>query len=187
MPWPRTRVIPCIEMTKTCLGLTAIAVLTAACGSHDPAPVVAAPVAPVPADAAMAPEVYEVPIEPVVDAPPTARRVARAAVSEKQAFDDTSLTADQVLQTFQTSYLAAVLTCYQAALDVDPTARGKLKLTIRVGPDGRASRVKADTFDDAIGACVETAAHGWTFAKPRDKHGKATEAEFALVLQLVPQ
>lgn len=110
----------------------------------------------------------------------------RISVVSKQAFDDSTLTADAVLAKMMATYMAGLKRCYRERLAKDPTARGKVTLAFTVNETGRAVNGQARGFDDDSGACMTGLMAGWRFAIPKDADGEATEAAFAITLQLVP-
>lgn len=60
--------------------------------------------------------------------------------------------------------------CYQATLDKDKTAEGKVKIRFLIGLNGKieASDVEQNTFKDkAIGTCLRNKMKAWKFPKPR--------------------
>jgi hypothetical protein len=60
--------------------------------------------------------------------------------------------------------------CYQATLDKDKTAEGKVKIRFLIGLNGKveASTVEQNTFKDkGIGTCLRNKMKAWTFPKPR--------------------
>src|SRR4051794_40019521 len=178
-------------------GLLAIVAtfVAAGCGHHDAA-------APTSGSAAK-PDVYKVEID-VTDAaaaaPPTAPDpgapatgtaaatvpAGRVLITEKRALDDTTLSADDVLQKFMSAYLPAVSGCYQQTLARDATARGKLQIAFTVADSGRVTKANVSGFDEQLDACVKDTSPGWAFVRPKDKAGKPTSAGFQLTLQLVP-
>jgi hypothetical protein len=117
---------------------------------------------------------------------PPAASPGRISVAEKQAFDETSLTDDDVLKTIMTTHMREVLACYKQALKRDPTLRGKVVISFDVLATGRIGAHDAHGFDDALDTCVKNYVASWRFAVPEDKDGAAADAEFQFTLQLVP-
>lgn len=110
----------------------------------------------------------------------------RITVTNKQAFDDTSLDADHVLAKIMATYMAGLKRCYREHLAKDPTARGKVILQLTVNETGRAVNDKARGFDDDVDACMTGLMAGWRFAIPKDADGEPTDGSFSVTLQLVP-
>ncbi len=110
----------------------------------------------------------------------------RISVSDKQSFDDSSLSPDVVLKKIQSAYMTGIKRCYTTYLKKEATARGKVKLSLTVNESGRTTDGDAAGFADEVDACIGNLMKGWTFPKPTDKDGEATEASFAITLQLVP-
>jgi hypothetical protein len=136
--------------------------------------------------------------DPVVDAPggptsaqdgKTAEKVptGRISVSDKKAFDDSSLTPDAVLRKIMSAYMAGLKRCHEDLLKTDPTARGKVKLSFTVNESGRTVSPKASGFNSSLDSCVEGLMSNWRFDVPKDSDGDATEASFEIALQLVPE
>ena len=112
--------------------------------------------------------------------------VGRISVSDKQSFDDSDLSPDAVLKKIQSAYMAGIKHCYTNYLKKEATARGKVKLTLTVNESGRVTDGGAKGFAGEVDSCIGNLMHSWTFPKPKDKDGEATEASFAISLQLVP-
>jgi len=111
---------------------------------------------------------------------------ARVSVESKQAFDDTTLTADAVVAKAMVAYMAGLKHCYRAELKRDPRLHGKLALAFTVSASGRLTNGKATGVDEALDTCAANQMSSWRFSVPKDKDGAATEASFALALALVP-
>ena len=110
----------------------------------------------------------------------------RITTSSKQSFDDTTLTPDLVLAKISAAYFAGIKRCYKDALKVDASLRGKVELTFTVNETGRSTKGKASGFSTTIDQCVTNLMASWRFPIPKDKNGEATNASFAIALQLVP-
>jgi len=110
----------------------------------------------------------------------------RITATDKQDFDDSTLTADQVLATIAQKYMVAVKGCYTTVLHRDPTARGKLKLALSVSESGRVAKVDVESFDPAMSSCVEDLAGRWRFPVPKDKDGETMTSDFRITFQMVP-
>ncbi len=110
----------------------------------------------------------------------------RITVSEKSSDDDTTLSPDAVLKKIQDTYMTRIKRCYTDHLKTDASARGKVQLSFTVNPTGRLVKPNAKGFASEVDTCIEGLMAGWTFPKPMDKDGEATEAGFSITLQLVP-
>ncbi|CAN5917382.1 hypothetical protein BH11MYX2_BH11MYX2_17610 [soil metagenome] len=110
----------------------------------------------------------------------------RIAVSDKQSFDDSTLTPDIVLAKIQSAYMAGLKRCYKTYLAKDASARGKVTLSLTINETGRTTSGKAKGFADEVDTCISAQMGSWRFPIPKDKDGEATEASFAITLQLVP-
>jgi hypothetical protein len=110
----------------------------------------------------------------------------RIAVSDKQSFDESTLTPDIVLSKIQSAYMAGLKRCYKEYLKKDATARGKVTLSLTINETGRTVSGKAKGFAGEVDDCITGLMGSWRFPIPKDKDGEATEASFAITLQLVP-
>jgi hypothetical protein len=110
----------------------------------------------------------------------------RINVSDKQTFDDSSLTPDIVLSKIQSAYMAGLKRCYKEHLKKDASARGKVTLSLTVNETGRTTSGNAKGFASEVDDCISNQMSSWRFPVPKDKDGEATEASFAITLQLVP-
>ncbi|MBA3502340.1 MAG: AgmX/PglI C-terminal domain-containing protein [Deltaproteobacteria bacterium] len=110
----------------------------------------------------------------------------RISVSDKQTFDESSLTPDIVLQKIQSAYMAGLKRCYKQYLNKDASARGKVTLSLTVNETGRTVKGSAKGFADEVDQCISAQMSSWRFPVPKDKDGEVTEASFAITLQLVP-
>ena len=111
----------------------------------------------------------------------------RISVSTKQAIDESSLTADAVLNKIQQAYMPGIKRCYKNYLNKDASARGKVGLSLTVNQTGRTTQGSASGFPaDEVNSCITGLMSGWTFPIPKDKDGDPTEASFRITLQLVP-
>jgi hypothetical protein len=111
----------------------------------------------------------------------------RIQVSDKQTFDDSSLTPDIVLAKIQSAYMAGLKRCYKEYLKKDATARGKVTLELTVNETGRTVQGKAKGFASEVDSCISGQMASWRFPVPKDKDGDPTEASFRISLQLVPE
>ena len=57
---------------------------------------------------------------------------------------------------------------------------------ITVNETGRTVKGSAKGFADEVDQCIGGQMSSWRFPVPKDKDGEATEASFAITLQLVP-
>ncbi len=110
----------------------------------------------------------------------------RISVSDKKSFDESSLTPDIVLSKIQSVYMAGLKRCYKTYLNKDASARGKVTLSLTVNETGRTVNGSAKGFASEVDDCIGAQMGGWRFPIPKDKDGEATEASFAITLQLVP-
>jgi hypothetical protein len=119
---------------------------------------------------------------PKVEHAPT----GRIQVSDKQTFDESSLTPDVVLSKIQSVYMSQIKRCYTTFLKKDATARGKVTLKLTVNETGRAVQTSANGFAGEVDECIGNLMSSWRFPVPKDKDNEATTAAFAITLQLVP-
>jgi hypothetical protein len=110
----------------------------------------------------------------------------RIQVADKQTFDESSLTPDIVLSKIQSAYMAGLKRCYKEHLKKDASARGKVTLSLTVNETGRTVKGNAKGFASEVDDCITNQMGSWRFPVPKDKDGEATEASFAITLQLVP-
>ena len=110
----------------------------------------------------------------------------RISVSNKQAFDESSLTPDIVLAKIQSVYMAGLKRCYKQYLNKDASARGKVTLSLTVSATGNTVNGRANGFASEVDACISAQMGGWRFPIPKDKDQEPTDASFAITLQLVP-
>jgi len=110
----------------------------------------------------------------------------RIQVSDKQTFDESSLTPDIVLAKIQSAYMAGLKRCYKEHLKKDASARGKVTLSLTVNETGRTVKGNARGFASEVDDCITNQMSSWRFPVPKDKDGEPTEASFAITLQLVP-
>jgi hypothetical protein len=110
----------------------------------------------------------------------------RISVADKQSFDESTLTPDVVLAKIQSAYMAGLKRCYKEFLKKDASARGKVTLALTINETGRTVQGAAKGFAGEVDDCIGNLMTGWRFPSPKDKDGEATEASFAITLQLVP-
>jgi hypothetical protein len=110
----------------------------------------------------------------------------RISVSDKTAIDESTLTAEAVLAKIQAAYMAGIKRCYTTYLKKDASARGKVALTFTVNETGRTLQGAAHGFAGEVDECIGGLMSTWRFPAPKDKDGEATNAQFAITLQLVP-
>jgi hypothetical protein len=123
----------------------------------------------------------------VAGGPKTERApTGRISVSDKQTFDESSLTPDIVLSKIQSVYMSQIKRCYTGYLKKDASARGKVTLKLTVNETGRAVKTSANGFASEVDECIGNLMSSWRFPVPKDKDNEATEAAFAITLQLVP-
>lgn len=109
----------------------------------------------------------------------------RISVSDKQSYDESSLTPDAVLAKIMSAYMAGLKRCYKDYLKKDPSARGKVQLSFTVNETGRSVSNKAKGFASEVDSCIQSRMDGWRFPIPKDDAGP-TSASFSIALQLVP-
>jgi hypothetical protein len=110
----------------------------------------------------------------------------RISVSDKQSFDESTLTPDIVLSKIQSAYMAGLKRCYKEYLKKDASARGKVTLALTINETGRTVKGAAHGFASEVDECIGNLMTGWRFPIPKDKDGDPTEASFSITLQLVP-
>ncbi|HEY0990603.1 MAG TPA: AgmX/PglI C-terminal domain-containing protein, partial [Kofleriaceae bacterium] len=110
----------------------------------------------------------------------------RISVADKQTFDESTLTPDIVMSKIQSAYMAGLKRCYREFLKKDASARGKVTLSLTINETGRTTKGSAKGFASEVDDCISALMAGWRFPIPKDKDGEATEASFAITLQLVP-
>jgi hypothetical protein len=120
---------------------------------------------------------------PKVEHAPT----GRIQVSDKQTFDESSLTPDIVLSKIQSVYMSQIKRCYTNYLKKDASARGKVQLKLTVNETGRAVQTSASGLNPEVDSCIGNLMSSWRFPIPKDKDNEATSAAFAISLQLVPE
>ena len=86
--------------------------------------------------------------------------------------DDGGLDAESVYQKIKSSYYGAVQKCYQDALKANSSLKGRVDVTITIGPAGNVTSVEVDGFDSGVDACIQANARRWRFNKP--PNGSAT-------------
>jgi len=115
------------------------------------------------------------------------RNVGRISVLEKQAFDNTTLTAELVVAKIQATYVMGIKRCYREYLKKDPTAKGELVLNLTVDENGRTSAGTAKGVATDIGDCATAQMAAWRFPIPKNASGEATTAAFRIKLALAPE
>lgn len=111
----------------------------------------------------------------------------RIQVSDKQSFDESSLTPDIVLSKIQSVYMSQIKRCYTNYLKKDASARGKVQLKLTVNETGRAVKTSASGLAGEVDDCIGNLMASWRFPVPKDKDNEATEASFSISLQLIPE
>jgi hypothetical protein len=110
----------------------------------------------------------------------------RISVSSKAGGDESSLSPDAVFQKIISAYMAGLKRCYKQYLNKEASARGAVALSFTVNETGRLVNGNARGFAGEVDACIQSQMATWRFAVPKDKDNEATDANFALTLQLVP-
>ena len=98
----------------------------------------------------------------------------------------TTLTPDIVLAKIRAAYMGGVKRCYSVLLKNHGGARGRVMITFTVDPNGSAQRAEVHGFADPVDACIAAQIATWRFPLPKNGTGVATEASFALPLDLAP-
>ena len=91
-----------------------------------------------------------------------------------------------MLSKIQSVYMAGLKRCYREFLKKDASARGKVTLSLTVNESGRAVKGAAHGFASEVDECISGLMSTWRFPIPKDKDGEATDANFEIALQLVP-
>jgi hypothetical protein len=110
----------------------------------------------------------------------------RISVASKTGGDESSLTPDMVLKKIQDIYMAGLKRCYKQYLNKEATARGAVALAFTVNETGRLVSGNAQGFAGEVDVCIKTQMSTWRFPVPKDKDNEATDANFAITLQFVP-
>lgn len=110
----------------------------------------------------------------------------RVTISDKQAFDDTTLGVDRVAAKILSVYLAGLKRCYKQGLAKEPSMRGKIRLAFRVNEKGRVVDPKATGFFTELDQCFVGQASSWIFPIPKDTDDEATDASFTITFVMVP-
>ncbi len=110
----------------------------------------------------------------------------RISVAGKTGGDDSSLTADAVLARIHAAYMAGLKRCYKQHLNKDASARGTVQLSFTVNETGRLVSGTAKGFATEVDTCIQGQMATWRFTAPKDKDNEATDADFQIKLQLVP-
>jgi hypothetical protein len=98
--------------------------------------------------------------------------------------EDGSLTADTVLRTIQTSYMAGIKRCYNDLRKTDAKAGGKLALALNITETGRLRDSTVHGFAPSLDACISRGMTSWQFPIPREPSGTPTAASFRITLRL---
>ena len=110
----------------------------------------------------------------------------RISVAGKQGGDDSTLTPDAVLSKILNAYMAGLKRCYKQYLNKEASARGAVSLSFTVNETGRLVNGNAKGFASEVDSCIQGQMGTWRFPVPKDKDNEATDANFAITLQLVP-
>jgi hypothetical protein len=110
----------------------------------------------------------------------------RINVASKSGGDESSLTPDVVLNKILNAYMAGLKRCYKQYLNKEASARGAVLLSFTVNETGRLVNGNAKGFAGDVDACIQSQMATWRFPVPKDKDNEATDANFAITLQLVP-
>jgi hypothetical protein len=82
--------------------------------------------------------------------------------------------------------MAGLKRCYKEHLKKNASARGKVTLNLTVNETGRPVKGAAHGFAQEVDDFITGQMASWRFPIPKDTDGEATEACFAITLQLVP-
>ncbi len=127
---------------------------------------------------------------PGVDSSPTSVSPAKPPLTPQElpgmSGADSSLTPDAVLARIQFAYMAGLKRCYKQYLNKVVNARGSVVLSFTVNETGRLVSGTAKGFAAEVDACIQAQMATWRFLPPRDKANVATDADFQITLQLVP-
>jgi hypothetical protein len=110
----------------------------------------------------------------------------RITVSSKSGSDDSNLSPAAVLDKITKVYMAAIKRCYTQYLKKEATSRGAVALSFTVNETGRVVNGAAKGFASEVDSCIQGNMATWRFPAPKDKDGEATDSNFAITLQLVP-
>ena len=91
-----------------------------------------------------------------------------------------------MLSKIQSAYMAGLKRCYREYLKKDASARGKVGLSLTINETGRTVKGAAHGFASEVDECITNQMSSWRFPIPKDKDGEATDANFEIALQLVP-
>jgi hypothetical protein len=81
--------------------------------------------------------------------------------------------------TIKDRYYSRALKCYQNAAKTNPGLKGKVNVSITVGPGGNVTKVSVDGFDSSVDSCINTEARKWRFPKPDE----ASTFEFSFIFR----
>ncbi len=110
----------------------------------------------------------------------------RITVSSKSGSDDSSLSPQAVLDKINKVYMGAIKRCYTQHLKVEASARGAVALSFTVNETGRLVNGLAKGFAGEVDTCIQGNMATWRFPVPKDSDNEATDANFQITLQLVP-
>lgn len=114
-------------------------------------------------------EAPEEPVDAGVPEPePEPEKPKRKKIAKRDAWSCAGELDAAKLQTLIRNNRGQVTTCYEKRLKRDNMLQGSLKLTIKIGKDGRvaATKVGGNMHDAELNACVQKAAKSWTFPQP---------------------
>lgn len=92
----------------------------------------------------------------------------RSAMNLKKPIvdDDGGLDADAIYQKIKSSYAGRVQKCYDDALKANTALKGRVDVTITIGPGGNVTSADVSGFDTGVDACIQALARTWRFNKP---------------------
>ncbi|MEO8846832.1 MAG: hypothetical protein ABI591_16995 [Kofleriaceae bacterium] len=98
--------------------------------------------------------------------------------------DDSTLTAQMVLEKIGTAYIAGLQRCYRLGQNEDAGLEGKVAIELTVDEHGRVTEPSASGLTDQVDKCIGGFMGSWHFGIPKDKDGQATQATFKIALVL---
>ena len=110
---------------------------------------------------------------------PTQGPTGEIAIIGKQAYDETTLKVDTIINKLHTVYMNGVKRCYGELHKQDPNARGRMVLRFVVNAKAHTQSVATSGFNKELDQCIGNLVTGWTFGIPRDKDKNAVDASFA--------
>jgi hypothetical protein len=110
-------------------------------------------------------------------------RAHRSLVNLRDSLSAAPVSSANIAKKIVSNYLSEVRECYDALLEIDPNARGKVTLTMNVSKKGLVMGARAKGFDSIMDNCIAVKAQGWTFAPPASKE----DEQYVVPLVLNPE